>query len=196
VPLTFDEVRDRWLAFEDAAQHRQPGAPAPSKFIHVTVKVDEPQRQLPRFASLAEVVNVFGLTDDQARAFNIVGHGLLMAFLRDEEETPEEAAAKEAAAQPADTASRPRRRRRTEPDAISAALHQVLVFLHGMGGSGKSLTIHAMIALAQSWNRPQAILTSAKSGVAAVNVDGYTVDSLTYKTRAFFNEVRAHISLY
>jgi hypothetical protein len=142
--------------------------------------VDREQQLLPRFASLAEVASAFSLTDDQARAFNLIGHGLLMSFLRDEEDCPEQPTA------PTTTDG--------TSTEITVLLNQVLLFLHGMGGSGKSLAVHAMIALAISWDRPRAILTSAKSGVAAVNVEGYTVDSPSYKPKSFFDEVRMLIS--
>jgi predicted esterase len=103
-----------------------------------------------------------------------------MSFLRDEEDCPEQPTA------PTTTDG--------TSTEITVLLNQVLLFLHGMGGSGKSLAVHAMIALAMSWDRPRAILTSAKSGVAAVNVEGYTVDSLRYKPKSFFDEVRMLIS--
>jgi hypothetical protein len=66
---------------------------------------------------------------------------------------------------------------------------QNFLFIHGLGGSGKSVYIRSLLGLAASWLRPDAVLTCAPTGNAAVNVAGYTIASLTMKRKDFFLKV-------
>ena len=182
--IDYAAARFSWLQQRNADAAL--GQPLPATLL-VTVTVDTPQKEIPYCASLAEIKAVFTLSDDQNRAFTIAGRAMLEAFQRDEQ--PHEPEATDDVIANALTAIT------TSAADLERLKHQVLLFLHGMGGSGKSLTIRALIALALSWEKPKAVLTACKSGVAAVNVDGCTMDSLMYKPAAFFHQVRLYTSV-
>jgi len=103
------------------------------------------------------------MTDDQDTAFSIIGEALLQSF--------------------ADLQSG------STPDELHKLreAHQRTLFLHGLAGSGKSFVIRAWIALAESWNHPNAVRTCAPTGIAAVNVEGSTIASL-YNGKAVSRE--------
>jgi hypothetical protein len=52
---------------------------------------------------------------------------------------------------------------------------QTLSMLHGSAGTGKSYVIAALRKLASVFNRPNAVLVLAPSGIAAVNANGVTI---------------------
>jgi hypothetical protein len=49
--------------------------------------------------------------------------------------------------------------------------------LHGLGGTGKSRVISALVDLASSWQRSSAVVKVAPTGIAAVNINGATIHS-------------------
>ncbi len=51
------------------------------------------------------------------------------------------------------------------------------MYFGGEGGNGKSRVIQAIIAMSHAWDRPNAIITNAHTGIAAVQVNGKTVHS-------------------
>lgn len=55
---------------------------------------------------------------------------------------------------------------------------QLLMYLGGTAGSGKSRVIDAVRYFAQSWARTRSVMCAAPTGVAAANVDGSTLHSL------------------
>jgi hypothetical protein len=132
---------------------------APS--VTVNYKANERGIDIPIYASLIEICALFDLNCEQRRALYISGKALLTAFYND---------------------NNPNQQHDTQDD-------QSFLFIHGLGGSGKSVFIRALLALAASWLRPASVLTSAPTGVAAVNVAGYTVWSLIKKRKDFFNQV-------
>ena len=92
-------------------------------------------KTLPCYASLQEVsALLFKLTNDQHRAFVIIGRALLRSL--ESKHTNEEV----------------------------AATNQELLLLHGLAGSGKSFVIRARKALAESWEHPKAVRTCAPTG--------------------------------
>ena len=65
-------------------------------------------------------------------------------------------------------------------DAIKRQAYKRLLMILGMGGSGKSYIIQGWSALCFSWSRPNSMTTFAATGVAAINVDGDTIQSLIF----------------
>ena len=59
-------------------------------------------------------------------------------------------------------------------------MKQMLLFIMGIGGSGKSHVIKAIIALFKRCGCPQNLLLSTPTGSAAVLIDGYTIHALTF----------------
>jgi hypothetical protein len=59
-------------------------------------------------------------------------------------------------------------------------LHQMLLFITAIGGSGKSHANKAIIELFKRCGCPENILLSVPTGCAAVLIDGYTIHALTF----------------
>ncbi|KAF8122486.1 hypothetical protein EV363DRAFT_1107337, partial [Boletus edulis] len=59
-------------------------------------------------------------------------------------------------------------------------MKQMLLFITGIGGSGKSHVIKAIVALFRRCGCPENLLLSAPTGSAAVLIDGYTIHTLTF----------------
>jgi hypothetical protein len=135
-------------------RNRHIGTEQASSTVLVTVDPQKPAKALSIYASLNEVSTLFDLTDIQDTAFSIIGEALLQSFADFE--------------------------RGLTPDELHnlREAHQRTLFLHGLAGSGKSFVIRAWIALAESWNHPNAVRTCAPTGIAAVNVEGSTIASL------------------
>ncbi|KAF8439784.1 hypothetical protein L210DRAFT_867437, partial [Boletus edulis BED1] len=60
------------------------------------------------------------------------------------------------------------------------SLDQMLMLITGIGGSGKSHVIRAIVALFKECGCPENLLLSAPTGCAAVLIDGYTIHALTF----------------
>lgn len=60
------------------------------------------------------------------------------------------------------------------------SVDQMLMFVIGMGGSGKSHVIKAIIELFRWCGCLENLLLSAPTGCAAILIDGYTIHALTY----------------
>lgn len=54
---------------------------------------------------------------------------------------------------------------------------QLVAYLGGEAGTGKSVVIHALLAFAKKWGRAGSVETMAFTGVAAINVNGKTMHS-------------------
>jgi hypothetical protein len=167
----FESTRNAWLesVIEDS--------PDTKPTCLVTIEIDEAQKEIPHFASIAEISKACSLLEDQHRAFFIMGSALLRSFARDEVDI----VCAEHVCPIASLSS-----------ATDLEEQQALLLIHGVGGSGKSVIVRAITALATSWMREKAIITASIAGVACVNISGYTVASLMYKRRPFFDQVRPH----
>jgi hypothetical protein len=132
--------------------------------VTVSYQVDQPDITIPVFPSIVEICRIFNLNHEQQRAMYISGKALLTSFFDDDNNTP----------------------------ATERSENQSLLFIHGLGGSGKSVFIRALTALSTAWLRPDAVMTCAATGNAAVNVSGYTIDSLILKKPEFFLKVSKH----
>jgi hypothetical protein len=152
----------------------------------VTIEIDQPQKEIPLFASIAEISNVCSLLEDQHRAFFIIGSALLRSFARDEMDVI--CGEKDAYPSPCSCSA-------SDPSS-ELEEQQALLLIHGVGGSGKSVIVRAITALATSWMRDRAIITASIAGVACVNISGYTIASLMYKKRSFFDQVLVSTSCY
>lgn len=72
--------------------------------------------------------------------------------------------------------------------------HQLLMYIAGVGGTGKSHVIHAIVRLFESCGRRAELMLSAPTGIAAVLIGGYTIHALTMlpdKSRSNFAELRS-----
>jgi ATP-dependent DNA helicase PIF1 len=71
---------------------------------------------------------------------------------------------------------------------------QLLMYIAGVGGTGKSHMIHAIVRLFEELDRRAELMLSAPTGIAAVLIGGYTIHALTMlpdKTRSDFTELRS-----
>jgi hypothetical protein len=144
----------------DSTEYYKKNPTAP-KTVSVAYKANHPNIIIPVFASLLEICKLYDLNVEQRRALYVSGKSLLTAFYNDDNSVSEEV----------------------------KLSNQTLLFIHGLGGSGKSVYIRSLIGLAASWLRPDAVMTCAPTGNAAVNVSGYTIESLIRKKKEFFLKV-------
>lgn len=121
---------------------------------HVFVKVGNELKKIPTCATVNEISRVFEYSKDQHRSFAIIAMALLLCFGEEDNEAIDSA-------------------------AFAAKLQRLLMIL-GMGGSGKSYVIQGWWALCFSWCRANSMATFAATGVAAINVDGDTIQSLIF----------------
>jgi ATP-dependent exoDNAse (exonuclease V) alpha subunit len=63
---------------------------------------------------------------------------------------------------------------------ISGTDDQLLMYIGGMGGTGKSHVIDAIIQLFERCGYSEQLLVSAPTGCAAVIIKGYTIHALTF----------------
>ncbi|KAG2738981.1 hypothetical protein P692DRAFT_20660447, partial [Suillus brevipes Sb2] len=66
---------------------------------------------------------------------------------------------------------------------IRGDVKQLLMFITGIGGSGKSHVIRATVELFRRCGAPEKLTLSAPTGSAAVLIDGYTIHALTFLPR-------------
>jgi hypothetical protein len=121
------------------------------------------------YATVTEVSRAFTLNERQHTAFAIVTSALLQTFLRQEQAGLEVSTAAGA------------------PDSSSGRGHhdfeaqlqdqQVLMFLGGAGGTGKSRVIDAISAFCVSWHRESSLVKTALTGKAATLIGARTLAS-------------------
>ncbi|KAJ7314536.1 hypothetical protein DFH08DRAFT_716457, partial [Mycena albidolilacea] len=63
---------------------------------------------------------------------------------------------------------------------ISGTHDQLLMYVGGMGGTGKSYVIEAIVELFKQCGYSERLLVSAPTGCAAVLISGYTIHTLTF----------------
>ncbi|KAG1732740.1 hypothetical protein EDB19DRAFT_1605765, partial [Suillus lakei] len=59
-------------------------------------------------------------------------------------------------------------------------VEQLLMFITGIGGSGKSHVIHAIVEMFRRCGAPEKLTLSAPTGSAVVLIDGYTIHVLMF----------------
>ncbi|KAG1839205.1 hypothetical protein DFJ58DRAFT_667899, partial [Suillus subalutaceus] len=59
-------------------------------------------------------------------------------------------------------------------------VEQLLMFITGIGGPGKSHVIHAIVEMFWRCGAPEKLTLSAPTGSAAVLIDGYMIHALTF----------------
>ncbi|KAJ6517156.1 hypothetical protein DFH09DRAFT_812044, partial [Mycena vulgaris] len=57
---------------------------------------------------------------------------------------------------------------------------QLLMYIAGVGGAGKSYVIKAVVELFRRCGYSERLLLSAPTGCAAILIDGYTIHALTF----------------
>ncbi|KAJ7603337.1 hypothetical protein DFH06DRAFT_917446, partial [Mycena polygramma] len=67
---------------------------------------------------------------------------------------------------------------------IAGTEEQLLLYIAGVGGSGKSYVIHALVELFKRCGASDQLLLSAPTGCAAVLISGYTIHALTFLPRS------------
>ncbi|RLN54320.1 hypothetical protein BBJ28_00017710 [Nothophytophthora sp. Chile5] len=115
---------------------------------------------VPQFPKIAEVSVAYNLNLWQHVMFEMAARHLLFAYLKDIENESK-------------TALFPDDHRRA-PYAIK---EQLIGFLGGEAGTGKSRVIHAILIFAEKWGRAGTVETIAYTGVAAININGKTMHS-------------------
>ncbi|KAG1880085.1 hypothetical protein F4604DRAFT_1578776, partial [Suillus subluteus] len=63
---------------------------------------------------------------------------------------------------------------------IRGEVKQLLMFITGIGRSGKSHVIRAIMEMFRRCGTPEKLTLSAPTGSAAVLIDGYTIHALTF----------------
>ncbi|KAG2032555.1 hypothetical protein BDR03DRAFT_873672, partial [Suillus americanus] len=63
---------------------------------------------------------------------------------------------------------------------INDDVDQLLMFITGIGGSGKSHVIRATVELFKRCGAPEKLMLSAPTGSTAVLIDGYMIHALTF----------------
>lgn len=120
---------------------------------------------LPRFPRIADVSHSFNLNFWQHAAFETLARHLLYAYSRDiEESLPEQLIPSGVAVEPFDVKD------------------QLIAYLGGEAGTGKSTVVHALLAFASMWGREGTVETIAFTGVAAMNINGQTMHSARHLT--------------
>lgn len=68
---------------------------------------------------------------------------------------------------------------RTIAEHVQSGGDQLLMYIAGVGGTGKTHVIKAVLKFFDLLGRSREILVGAPTGAAALNIDGYTIHSLT-----------------
>ncbi|KAJ6579754.1 hypothetical protein B0H10DRAFT_1636928, partial [Mycena sp. CBHHK59/15] len=63
---------------------------------------------------------------------------------------------------------------------INGSQEQLFMYIAGVGGSGMSYIIQAIVELFGCCSYPEQLLLSAPTGCAAVLINGYTIHALTF----------------
>ncbi|KAH7920570.1 hypothetical protein BV22DRAFT_1020945, partial [Leucogyrophana mollusca] len=63
---------------------------------------------------------------------------------------------------------------------LNSDLDQLLLFVTGIGGSGKSHVIKAVVEMFKRCSVSDWLMLSAPTGCSAVLIDGYTIHALTF----------------
>ena len=134
--------------------------------VSVSIDPDKDNIDIPLFASIDDIAKSFILTSDQHMGLLIAGSGFLRSLRVEEIE---------------------------ESSLCNGEKYNpcnMAMILHGVGGSGKSYVIRSLLALAASWMRQRAIITSAISGVTTANVSGHRIASLLNCKNIFIQRIK------
>lgn len=111
-------------------------------------------------AKIAVLSQAYKLNFWQHVAFEVAARHLLFEYLRDIDDELQDPIF------PSDFTA--------EPYALKP---QVVMYLGGEAGTGKSRVIHALLKFAKRWGRAGTVETMAFTGVAAINIRGKTMHS-------------------
>ena len=122
--------------------------------INVAVKA------LPRFASIKDISTALRLNFWQHAAYETYARHLMYLFMLDVRDED------------------PIIKNVDMPEAVTTPLKKQLIgYMGGIAGAGKSAVIGALLTFAQLWGRRDTVETMAFTGLASLNVDGNTVHS-------------------
>ena len=125
--------------------------------------IDAAVKALPRFAALKDISKALRLNFWQHAVYETYARHLLYLFMLDiQEDDPASALANVEV-----------------PSNVTSTLlkKQLIGYMGGGAGAGKSAVISALLIFAQLWGRRDTIETMAFTGLASLNVDGNTVHS-------------------
>lgn len=118
--------------------------------------------EAPPCLSIGAIGGIFSLNTLQMTAFSVLALALGKSMRRDLAESDIEMASGPEPAAP----------------GSGAAADQLLFYLGGEGGTGKTRVIEAVSFFCRSWGRPRAVLNAAFTGLAASSIGGSTLHSL------------------
>lgn len=127
---------------------------------------------VPRGLSIGSVGSIFTLNRLQMTAFTILALAIGRSMVQD----LEEARCDDASMGVRGTSSKKQPDSGRDGDVWSAG--QLLFYLGGEGGTGKTRVIDALSFFCRSWGRPRAVLNAAFTGLAASAIGGSTLHSL------------------
>ncbi|OWZ18810.1 hypothetical protein PHMEG_0007035 [Phytophthora megakarya] len=123
----------------------------------------QPHSNVTYYASITDVSRAFTLNQRQHAAFVIVATALLRRFLRQEQAGLDQASGRGC----------------SNTRDFESQLHddQLLMFLGGAGGTGKSRVIDALSEFCASWHRERSLVKTALTGKAATLIGARTLAS-------------------
>jgi hypothetical protein len=132
----------------------------------------QPPPPIPPYASIEDVSRAFTLNQRQHAAFSLITTSLLRRFLH-----------QELGSLPGDGGG-------YRADNFEAHFRddQLLMFLGGAGGTGKSRVIDAVDAFCASWHRSDSIVKAALTGKAATLIGGRTLASFMMRLQHAIND--------
>jgi hypothetical protein len=159
---------------------------------------DKPAINIPIFPSIREIADLLELTDDQKCAYYIMGKGYLRSLSSADVATPNHHSVAEEDYDSDHEEKAPFMHDTLEFETLRLGPDQAVLQLQGKGGSGKSYIVRGLQALEKGWLREQTIAIVTITGVAAVNVNGITIESLFYqKNKDYYKKVNHRlITLY
>lgn len=152
---------------QNALENDLKWSPPPQPSPHDT----PPPSPLKPYASIVEVSQAFTLNQRQHVAFTLIATSLLQRFLRQE------------------LGGVQGRNSGYCTDNFEARFtdDQLLLFLGGAGGTGKSRVIDAIDAFCTSWHRDDVVVTTSPTGKAATLIGGRTLASFLMRLKHAIN---------
>jgi hypothetical protein len=175
--LIHTALRDRLINMSQL--HNSP------RTVSITSDNDKEPIDITIFPSIREVADALKLTDDQKCAFYIMARGYLQS-LSYKDVTPEHPYNTEGDPDCEDDDRKAVSREIKSFETLRIGPRQAVLKLQGKAGTGKSFIIRGLLALEKGWLREKTILIVTITGVAAVNVNGVTIESLLHLTNDDF----------
>jgi hypothetical protein len=144
---------------------------------------NKPAIYIPIFPSIREIATLLKLTDDQKCAYYIMARGYLRSLSSADVDNPNHRFVAEGDYDSDHEEKAGFMHDTEEFETLRLGPNQAVLQLQGKGGSGKSYIVRGLQALEKGWLREQTIAIVTITGVAAVNVNGITIESLFYQKK-------------